>query len=695
MEDVIQIKGKLTEIKNTIDKIKQELKNKIIQPNITPIIEMVTSLLENIKLNTNLDDLLEETKETEQNIEIELDELKNETTNAVQNIENELKKKENEIQQLVNNIDVESNDTNDDQNNILKKLEEAKDEKAKLEKEILDLNAATIQKKEELKNEKDKIETDLKNKVFETIDNSQKTDENKNAIQRFTINNNNVKFNVFEMNAMLDQLNRRLQQLTNSNIESFGNERRVTTNVIRRLIDIYKTQAKMTEKPKMTMGLNESINFPPPPPPTSQPGEPSNIIPSVSRRQIETNTFQPLLPPSSEQTEIDTEQSEIGEDQRSEIGEDQESEIGTTFENETIVVNNKIQDLFKYISDNKSYLPDTVRNFIQKFNFSGNNDNSTMFTNLITSISTDVNSMISDINENLKQKIPSFSLSGLMAKLNNKYEDVKDYYFDGVSQPSMFSKMKNPLTWINNLFNPKNEEDDMEEDEDDIEDGEDDMEEDGDDIEDGHDGDDIEDGDYEDDSEYSNDDENDTQLQGIDGENVCNNDLIDGIPIIEVGGKILYYNKETNKYCIKYRETSSNNKTPIKTDDEEYEDNDEDDYTNDYYDEVGDEEDYDMIDEDDNIDNPPMPPKSNNEILLDTVTDLLKQMNNKPKSNNEILLDTVTDLLKNVNNKPKSNNEILLDTVSDLLENINKTPKSNNEILLDTVTDLLTSIKIN
>ena len=674
MEDVIQIKGKLTEIKNTIDKIKQELKNKIIQPNITPIIEMVTSLLENIKLNTNLDDLLEETKETEQNIEIKLDELKNETTNAVQNIENELKKKENEIQQLVNNIDVESNDTNDDQNNILKKLEEAKDEKAKLEKEILDLNTATIQKKEELKNEKDKIETDLKNKVFETIDNSQKTDENKNAIQRFTINNNNVKFNVFEMNAMLDQLNRRLQQLTNSNIESFGNERRVTTNVIRRLIDIINIKAQMAQKPKNPIGLNESIHFLPPPPPTSQPGQPSNIIPSVSRRQIETNTFQPLLPPSIQQ------QSEIGEDQRSEIGterseigEDQRSEIGTTFENETIVVNNKIQDLFKYISDNKSYLPDTVRNFIQKFNFSGNNDNSTMFTNLITSISTDVNSMISDINENLKQKIPSFSLSGLMAKLNNKYEDVKDYYFDGVSQPSMFSKMKNPLTWINNLFNPKNEEDDMEEDEDDIEDGEDDMEEDGDDIEDGHDGDDIEDGDHEDDSEYGNDDENDTQLQGIDGENVCNNDLTDGIPIIEVGGKILYYNKETNKYCIKYRETSSNNKTPIKNDDEEYEDNDEDDYTNDYYDDVGDEEDYDMIDEDDNIDNPPMPPKSNNEILLDTVTDLLKQMNNKPKSNNEILLDTV----------------------SDLLENVNKTPKSNNEILLDTVTDLLTSIKIN
>jgi hypothetical protein len=427
----------------------------------------------------------------------------------------------------------------------------------------------------------------------------------------------------------------------------------------------------MAQKPKNPIGLNESIHFLPPPPPTSQPGQPSNIIPSVSRRQIETNTFQPLLPPSIEQqseigedqrSEIGTEQSEIGEDQRSEIGEDQRSEIGedqrseigedqrseigedqesetgTTFENETIVVNNKIQDLFKYISDNKSYLPDTVRNFIQKFNFSGNNDNSTMFTNLITSISTDVNSMISDINENLKQKIPSFSLSGLMAKLNNKYQDVKDYYFDGVSQPSMFSKMKNPLTWINNLFNPKNEEHDMEEDEDDIEDGEDDID----------DGDDIEDGDHEDDSEYGNDDENDTQLQGIDGENVCNNDLTDGIPIIEVGGKILYYNKETNKYCIKYRETSSNNKTPIKNDDEEYEDNDEDDYTNDYYDEVGDEEDYDMIDEDDNIDNPPMPPKSNNEILLDTVSDLLENINKTPKSNNEILLDTVTDLLTSI-----------------------------------------------
>jgi hypothetical protein len=221
--------------------------------------------------------------------------------------------------------------------------------------------------------------------VFETIDNSQKEPENKNEIQKFTINNNSVKFNVFENAAILDQLNRRLQQLTNSNIELLGNERNVTTNVIRRLIDIINIKAQMAQKPKNPIGLNESIHFLPPPPPTSQPGEPSNIIPSVSRRQIETNTFQPLLPPSSEQTEIDTEQSEIGEDQRSEIGEDQESETGTTFENETIVVNNKIQDLFKYISDNKSYLPDTVRNFIQKFNFRGNNDNGIMFTNLITS----------------------------------------------------------------------------------------------------------------------------------------------------------------------------------------------------------------------------------------------------------------------------------------------------------------------
>jgi hypothetical protein len=685
MEDVIQIKGKLTEIKNTIDKIKQELKNKIIQPNITPIIEMVTSLLENIKLNTNLDDLLEETKETKQNIEIELDELKNESKMEQENIQNQLKENENEIQNLVNNIVVESNETNDDQKIILKKLEETKDEKAKLENQLSELKTITIQKEEELNNEKDKIETDLKNKVFETIDNSQKEPENKNEIQKFTINNNSVKFNVFENAAILHQLNHRLQQLTNSNIELLGNERNVTENVIRRLIVIINIKAQMAEKTKMPVRLNESIHFPPPPPPTSQPGQPSNIMPPFRRTQIETNTVQSLLPPSIEQ------QSKIGTDKRTDIGEDQ-----------TPIVNNKIRDLFEYINSNKVYLTDTLRNFIEKFNFSGNNDNGTMFTNLITSISIDVNSMISDINENLKQKIPSFSLTGLMAKLKNKYKDVKDvkdYYFNGVSQPSMFSKMKNPLkwknplTWINNLFNPKKEEEyvteDVEYDEDInesdvVSDGTVGSLEEDDDLEHIDDTEEYDINYTEDEEEVGsndyaghddNSDDNDTQLQGIDGENVCNNDSNDGIPMIEVSGKILYYNKETNKYCIKYKNYVSNKNSPIHEGDEEYEDNVKDDYTNNYYDEVGDEEDYDMIDEDDNIDKPPMPPKSNNEILLDTVTDLLKQINNIPKSNNEILLDTVTDLLKNVNNKPKSNNETLLDTVSDLLENVNKTPK--------------------
>jgi len=481
--------------------------NKIIQPNVAPLIEIVTSLLENIKLNNNLDDLLEETKETEQNDEnelrlIELKRLIDYSKTRQEQIQSRLTRIQEEIQsklqmtQVMNNIKVDdTNNTNKNEFVALKGLKEIKQQVKELKDQENNENANLEKEKDNNKKLEQQLSRlkakTIKNEVLNIIDNTEKKPENIDENQNFVINNKRVKFDEFENAAILDQLNRSLQKLTHSSIESFGNERNVIKSVIERLKKIFDTQAN---QPK--------------------------------------------------------------------IGTQQQSDI----------VNNKIKDLFKYISDNKPYLPHTLRNFIQNFNINSNTDNSTMFTNLITSISTDVNSMISEINLNLnlEKKIPSFSLNGLMSKIKNGYKNMKDYS-DGVSKPSMFSKIKNPLTWINNYFNPKTEDEeyDDEVDDDEVDDEEDEDGDDGD-IEDGEEEDDIEDDDngegeddIEDDDNGEGDDDNgegdgdsgEEDGNNNDDENVCKNDSTDGIPIIEVGGKILYYNKDNNTYCIKYSKT--------------------------------------------------------------------------------------------------------------------------------------------